>query len=240
MSTDVHTLSGAYALDALDPTEAQSFRRHLEDCPACGQEVRELQVVAARLGATESVPPSARLRARVLAAADRTPQLPPLAESSTSSHQRPLPRRWMPRLAAAAAAVLLVGGGAVGVRSLLDSQEDRPLSAAASRVFEAEDARTLTTRTSNGGQVTLAVSPNLRQVAVDTRELPRLEPDQTYQLWTVVKDVPSNAGLLEDPTQGATVTMVLDGTRLAITVEPEGGSQRPTTEPIVALDPAAV
>ena len=40
MSTDLHTLSGAYALNALSPEEAEEFRKHLEACAACRQEVQ--------------------------------------------------------------------------------------------------------------------------------------------------------------------------------------------------------
>jgi len=35
MSTDLHTLSGAYAVDALSDDEARLFDTHLEGCPAC-------------------------------------------------------------------------------------------------------------------------------------------------------------------------------------------------------------
>ena len=41
MSADLHTLTGAYAADALSGTERLAFERHLDDCPACAQEVRE-------------------------------------------------------------------------------------------------------------------------------------------------------------------------------------------------------
>ncbi len=71
MSTDLHTLSGAYAVDALSDEEARRFDTHLEDCQACRDEVRELQEAAARMGASEAVAPPPALRARVLAAADQ-------------------------------------------------------------------------------------------------------------------------------------------------------------------------
>ena len=41
MSTDLHTLSGAYALHALSSEEAEEFQKHLDACPACRQEVKE-------------------------------------------------------------------------------------------------------------------------------------------------------------------------------------------------------
>ena len=77
MSTDLHTLSGAYAVDALSPEEAEEFRKHLDGCPACREEVRELREAAARMGASEAVTPPAHLKANIMLAADRLPQLPP-------------------------------------------------------------------------------------------------------------------------------------------------------------------
>ncbi|HYN16781.1 MAG TPA: zf-HC2 domain-containing protein, partial [Actinomycetes bacterium] len=50
MSADLHTLTGAFAAHALSDTERLAFERHLEACPACAQEVRELQATTARLG----------------------------------------------------------------------------------------------------------------------------------------------------------------------------------------------
>ena len=54
MSTDLHTLSGAYAVHALSEEEARLFDAHLEGCQACRDEVRELQDAAARMGASEA------------------------------------------------------------------------------------------------------------------------------------------------------------------------------------------
>ena len=51
MSIDLHTLAGAYAIDALSAEEAREFVKHLEECEACRDEVRELQSAAATLGA---------------------------------------------------------------------------------------------------------------------------------------------------------------------------------------------
>ena len=69
MSTEPHTLSGAFVLDALSPEEAEQFRRHLQSCAVCREEVRELREAAARLGAVEAIAPPLELKTRVLAAA---------------------------------------------------------------------------------------------------------------------------------------------------------------------------
>ena len=77
MSNDTHTLSGAYALDALEPQEAAEFHQHLQACQACRDEVRELRKAAARMGELDAVPAPPELKRRVMAAVDRTPQQPP-------------------------------------------------------------------------------------------------------------------------------------------------------------------
>ena len=40
--SDIHTLSGAYALDAVDDIERVAFARHLTECPACAGRLRKL------------------------------------------------------------------------------------------------------------------------------------------------------------------------------------------------------
>ncbi|WP_103337818.1 zf-HC2 domain-containing protein [Amycolatopsis sp. CA-126428] len=42
-TADLHTLTGAYAVNALSDLERAQFDRHLNECDACRLEVRELQ-----------------------------------------------------------------------------------------------------------------------------------------------------------------------------------------------------
>ena len=100
---DPHDLTAAYALDALDPDEAEAYERHLSQCEECRERLAELNETAAALafGATAPAPP-ARLRSSILdaAAAERTNVVPLLR------------RRWVARglaVAAAAAACIVVG-----------------------------------------------------------------------------------------------------------------------------------
>jgi anti-sigma-K factor RskA len=100
---DPHDLTAAYALDALDPDEAEAYERHLGQCEECREQLAELNGAAANLafGAVAPAPPT-RLRASILdaAAAERTNVVPLLR------------RRWIARglgVAAAAAACVVVG-----------------------------------------------------------------------------------------------------------------------------------
>ena len=255
MSTDVHTLSGAYALDALSPEEAEEFRRHLAGCHACHEEVRELQAAAARMGAGQAAVPPPELKDRILAAADRTPQIPPSREDraprslsdtgsdassgSNARARKAAARRWQSWAGAAAAAVIMVGGGVIGVSAILD-QDDPGLSEAAAQVFEAGDARTATVKTANGGRLTVGVSPSRNEMAVDTRDLPELESGRVYQLWAVRGEEAVSAAVVSDREVGAAMEMPAEETQVAVTVEPRGGSEQPTSPPIVSVDPREV
>lgn len=235
MSTDLHTLSGAYALNALSPDEAEQFKRHLETCDACRQEVAELREAAAKMGASEALAPPQHLRTRVLTAADRTAQLPPLVTTLEQGR-----KKRAARFLGAVAAALVIAVGAIGVSQL---QEDEPQSLLATevvQVFEAPDANTATMETANGGRISVATSPSLNKMAVDTDELPPLEEGQVYQLWAIHDGEVASAGLLEQPDAGAAMDMPAPETEVAITIEPAGGSELPTSEPIMRVTPSEV
>jgi anti-sigma-K factor RskA len=100
---DLHDLTAAYALDALDPEEAEAYERHLGQCEECREQLAELNGTATALAfGTVAPPPPARLRESILdaAAAERTNVVPLLR------------RQWVSRglaVAAAAAACVVVG-----------------------------------------------------------------------------------------------------------------------------------
>jgi hypothetical protein len=83
---DLHSLTGAFALDALQGgAERERFSRHVSRCPSCASEVRGFREVATALAFAAAVEPPPELRDRVLAAAARTRQLPP----EVTTHARP-------------------------------------------------------------------------------------------------------------------------------------------------------
>jgi anti-sigma-K factor RskA len=235
MSNDLHTLSGAYAVDALSAEEAQQFATHLEQCQACRDEVRELQDAAARMGAAEAATPPPALRARVLAAADKMPQLPPKTTPITAARSK----RWTARTVGVAAAVILVVTGAFAVSRLQDRNEPPVASESVSQVFKASDAHTATVETANGGRLRVATSKESGQMALATKGLPRLD-NRTYQMWAIRDGRTTSVGLIDDPSAGKVMPIPPPGTKVAITIEPTGGSQQPTHHPIVEMDPEAV
>ncbi|MER7072956.1 anti-sigma factor [Terrabacter sp. NPDC000476] len=79
MSEDIHALSGAYAVDALDDVERARFERHLTGCSACRAEVESLVAAAVELSVLTEVAPPPSLRAKVLADIANVRPLPPLS-----------------------------------------------------------------------------------------------------------------------------------------------------------------
>ncbi|WP_374971287.1 anti-sigma factor domain-containing protein [Terrabacter sp. BE26] len=78
MSEDIHALSGAYAVDALDDIERERFERHLAGCSDCRAEVESLVAAASELSVLTEVPPPPSLRAKVLADIATVRPLPPV------------------------------------------------------------------------------------------------------------------------------------------------------------------
>ncbi|MGA8247905.1 MAG: zf-HC2 domain-containing protein, partial [Nocardioides sp.] len=65
--SDIHALSGAYAVDALDDAERAQFEAHLATCPECRAEVRSFSETAALIAEAVVEAPPPGLRAGVLA-----------------------------------------------------------------------------------------------------------------------------------------------------------------------------
>jgi anti-sigma-K factor RskA len=255
---ELHTLTGSYALDAVQGEELAEFERHLSHCPSCPAEVRGLRETAARLALATAERPPAAMRGRVLALAERTRQLPPLtderpARRGTSRQARRTRRVWIPRLSVAVAALsvaaaVLFGVGQSNTQDQLNSIRSQLASAEAhnhaiAAVLAASDARLVSSPTSQGGTVNAVVSPREGKLVVLTSGLPALPASKVYQLWLLGPSVARPSGLLSQQHNGRTEPVVaaglVAGYKLGVTVEPAGGSLKPTTTPIVVMPLAA-
>ena len=250
---DIHTLSGAYALGALDADEAAAFEGHLESCASCRDEVRSFTEAASSLADVVATPAPERLRASVLAGIGEVRPLPPLVPVDPDPHatspddddelaarrreRSGRPSRW---LAVAAAVLAVVALGAVWRTVALTAQVDSITASAAevSSVITAPDAATVTGSVSTGGRAAVVTSKERGQAVLVADGLAPAPPGQTYQIWfldssgaaTSAGFVPAgdhSAVLLEgDPSKAAAV---------GVTLEPSGGSAQPTTKPVLAV-----
>ncbi len=220
---------------------------------------RERADVEAALGlAVAPVEPSVALKVSIMSKIAETPQLPafegiadaagvvdaPNADKSVAgSAERRAETRWFSRpvtvlVAAAAAALLFVGGTVVGAQFSTPNLADTEAQSLAV-LTGASDLQRATAQISGGGEATLVWSLDQRKSAILVRDLPRLPRDKTYQLWYIGEDGPIDAGTFESSAT-ATSWRVLDGQMSAgdtvgVTVEPVGGSEQPTTDPILKI-----
>ena len=136
--------------------------------------------------------------------------------------------------------MVLLAAVAFGVHQV-KSQDQNTASPKVTQVFHAGDAKTATLRTPRG-PLLVATSQNLDRMAVDTHRLDALPSGKVYQLWTLTtqSEKPVSAGIVTRAADGRVMALPGNGTTVAITVEPAGGSEAPTTKPIVQLEPDKV
>jgi anti-sigma-K factor RskA len=182
--SDIHALSGAYAVDALDDLERAQFERHLRDCESCGREVESLREASALLAETTAVAPPSALRDRVLAEIATVRPLPPVGSESA-----PRRRRRLPVLLAAA---LVIGGGAVVWQQVSDDGPDSRTE----QVLAASDAQTFTQVLPGGAEATIVRSEKLNGAVLVTEDMPAAPDGHAYALWLQHDDVMVPAGVM--------------------------------------------
>lgn len=257
---ELGNLSGSYALNGLDAADLAEFETHLQQSQATRDEVTELTDTAVLLGlATRPVQPSAGLKASIMDQLDAHPQLPVAASSAagassasvaTAAFESPAGRkaqaRWFTRpvtaLAAVAAAIALFVGGGVVTTSLAQNSFAQQQADQLAAINSADDAQRASVDLADGGTATLVWSNTLLSSALIVDGLAPLPADRTYELWYINDAGARPAGTFGVAGSGST-WRVLDGTMKAgdtvgVTVEPRGGSDAPTTDPVVVISSA--
>lgn len=229
--SDVHALSGAYALDAVTDAERESFERHLAGCEACQEEVASLRETAARMTELSVEEPPPALRASVLASISEVRQLPP--EPVAPLRRR---RRFDPRtlLVAAASAVVLAGGLGLAVTQPWQDDTSSQTLTAADRVLQDPQAERVTQTFDDGARATVVRSSAERKAVIVTHDMPDAPEGHSYVIWLQQGDEMVNAGTMP---QGPDNTLLLEGdastaSAAGVTVETEPDAEAPTTDPI--------
>jgi hypothetical protein len=226
-----------YVLGALTEPEHEAFRRHLDSCAVCREEVAALQVVASALPAAApqlSAPPE--LKRRVMAsvhedlardsAEARQPALRPARARSAAASARARPALAWPRwrallapagaLAAVAAAVVAIvvlsSGGGGGAR-LIRAEVTVPRASASLRV--------------SAGHAQLDVSG-----------MPQTPAARVYEVWVKRSGAPQPTDALFTVTAAGNATVDVPGgvqgvKVVMVTSEPRGGSKVPTSAPVI-------
>lgn len=228
--SDIHALSGAYAIDALDDHERELFERHLAECGDCRDEVDSLREAAATLPAVAPTMPAPSVRDAVLAGISTVRPLPPLVTPIAEARRR----RRLPALLAAAAAVVTIGGVGTAVVQPWDDEADTP--SAFDRVAGAPDVTKVSLEIDDA-TATVYHSASLGKAAIETDDMAPAPAGRVYELWLQKDGQMVPAGLMP---AGEDLELVLEGdasdaTAAGITIEPAGGSEHPTTAPIAVF-----
>lgn len=239
---DVHLLTGAYVLDALDEVERRQFERHLAQCPECTQEVAGLRATAARLGLAVSEEPPPGWKQQVLAKISQVRQDPPRTPGAGLRERERDGRTLALRLVSAAAAVAVAVAAGLGVVVVSSQQQLNAARGALTQVHaqqggvaELLSAPDLRTVPAQNGKGSVLISQRLNRGMVLLSGMPDQPATSTYQAWAIADGIPRSLGLL-GPAGTSAAPLVFDGLqsvqRIAMTVEPAGGSVQPTTTPV--------
>ena len=243
MNADIHGLSGAYAVDALENGERAAFEQHLAECPECQAEVASLREAATQLSALSETMPPPSVRDAVLAGISNVRPLPPLEPPSTVSSPAssadadvlPMRPRRRPSWLLAAAAAVLVAVGGLSWHPWSHGPDNGQLTAT-EQVLRAGDAQRLQ-KVVDGARATIVRSASLGEAVLIADHMPNAPAGKDYQLWL---NLPGrgmvSAGLMPRNAQQPVTVLLQGDARKAlgagITVEPAGGSTKPTTQPI--------
>jgi anti-sigma-K factor RskA len=234
----------AYALLALEPDEAEQFRRRLEREPAAQRALARAQEELSWVGqSVDPVNAPQSLRERLLAEAGQ----PQVGAVPTSRVAEPTPIAWYRRpatwaLAAAAALLLALGGwnlklqSDVASRDQIIAQQQAELAGRDRLVRSLAGADKLVALAPTGGgqaQGAVIVPSGNEAPLLIPGGLPPLDANQVYQIWVVRGSQPISAGVFRGADQPVALTVpVRPGDAVAITIEPgPNGSPGPTRQP---------
>jgi anti-sigma-K factor RskA len=227
----VDQLIAGHALRALSPDDERELEEHLRRSPEVREQLAALQETAASLAfAVESPAPPPSLRDRILAdVATEEPE-----QATVIPFRR---RAVVPILGAVAAtaAGVAIGLGVWG-SSLSSSLDDEQAANARQDEVLALFAEQSSDRFSvSGANGTLVVADG-GQAGLVLSGFEEAPADKTYQVWVIEDDTPQPAGLFRGGGSESVVPLtrpVPEGATVAVTVEPAGGVDQPTSDPVL-------
>jgi len=203
-------LVAAYAVGAVDAStgECAAIRQHIAECKICAEEFKVARAASAALGLAAAQAPPAALRNRILAS------LPPKVVPISRRRRSP----WL--ISAAAAAAVLIAWWST-------HRTPQP-SWAAACVPAAVGCHA-------SGVITAAGSDRIH---MQINGLAALPAGKQYQAWVIPPGgVPQPEPVFSPDASGSGSVDIpsapIKGALVAVTVEPAGGSQQPTSKPFL-------
>jgi anti-sigma-K factor RskA len=225
-------LKDAFVLGALPEEERREFEEYLASHPERQAEVDELGAVVGLLALfpQEQEPPP-ELRQSILSA----------VEAEAPRAETPSWLAWIRgslsirNLALGAAALLVIS---LFSWNLILLGEMRDLQGRVQSLQSPQESRMVALKgpgAAHGARAEVIILEDDRAVLM-AENMPRIPEEQTFQIWVVENDVPKPSGLFEAEQESvaAVVKKPLDkADAIAVSVEPEGGSPKPPTKPML-------
>ncbi len=224
MTSELHHLAGAYALDALEESERVAFEQHLTSCDWCAVEVTDFRATAAMLAEGVAAAPPPHLKSKVMAEVARTRQVSPTVVPLRG--RRPI-RLVVASVAASllilalAAAALLRSTRTDGIDDVIAAPDAVTVNLSATEDFEGDP-----------GVLRVVWSAERDEVVIIGEGLADPGRGKVYQLWLLAE---GDEILPEDllVPEGGAIRKVLDvSDRTAagwgVTIEPAAGSTTPS------------
>ena len=226
--------AGSYVLHALPDDEYERFVTHLDGCEQCRREVADLQMAADTLPlAADQIAPPPELKDRIMAVVNAEAELLVAAGERTDEPAMAKPHSWWKRRlvslrplpAIGLATAVLAVGVVVGVLLTGGGESTRTVDAKVT-LAAAPTAQAAVKVSGNDGRLTVS-------------HFPAAGNNRVYQVWLVHgKNAPQSAGLFRVPADGSATFAIPESMKgvdqVMVSVEPGGGSDQPTTEPIAA------
>ncbi len=238
-----------YALGALKGEERLALEKHLEECSSCRTELEQLRGDTALLAFSAGGPrPPSRSRQRLMAAIAKEPRRVPVSQARRGAWWRSL--EWAAAAAAIVVVLLLVRHNndlqrrLASVQSNSADQQQQLLQAkqiiATLNSADAERYVLVAGKTPpqpQGRAIYVSSSGTLVFLASN---MPQLPPEKAYELWLIpANGAPIPAGVFRPNAQGSAAVVKpplptgIEAKTFAITVEPEAGSNAPTSQPVM-------
>jgi anti-sigma-K factor RskA len=243
-------LKDAYVLDALPEEERRGFEEYLATHPERQAEIDELGAVAGLLAfAPHEQEPSPELRRRVMEVVEA--EAAPRRDRRESVFARFAGYIGARGIAFGAVALLLIGllswnlllqGQVEDLQAEVQNSQSQVNDLQAQvRNAKAQQTRTiaLSGTWANQGADAEVASINADKIILLADNLPSVPEGQTCQIWVIKGDVPESSGLFQPgggETAAPVTTPIEKGDTIAVTVEPAGGSEQPTSDPVLSAD----
>lgn len=165
------------------------------------------------------------------------------SEEEAASNVVPLRRSWattVSSLVAAAAVLAAVAFGGLWWQERQDADDAVAQAQQLTTLLSADDVQTVPGVSQKQGHTgAIVMSRSEGEAIFVASDLPDLPSDQVYEAWTIQgADDPQPAGTFSPDDSSSLLALPdssFDATTMAITVEPEGGSEAPTSDAVVTF-----